>query len=174
MSKDKSLQNKELYFSVFDLWRLVSSSPIPDVEYDDIVDDSDFRPTAEQIRDNEFRSNGSAIDPDSLQYDYDAGKVIKEKVSDVVLLLRNGKLDKADVQVLNEALTNKLEKSAQDKKNADVLASEERAAKNRTAALDKALGVDQDSNKCIVCADIELLKSLRLSNNPTSVLNQNC
>lgn len=147
MAKDKSLYDKELYTSVFDSWRQVSSSAIPVVEYDDIVDDSDFRPTAEQIRDNEFRSNGSAIDPDSLQYDYEAGKVIKEKVSDVVLLLRNGKLDKSDVQVLNEALTDKLEKSVQDKKDADVLASEERATKNRTAALDKALGVNQDSDK---------------------------
>lgn len=147
MSKDKSLQGKELYSSVFDNWRSCTCKPIPEVEYDDIVDDSDFRPTAEKIRDNEFRSNGSAVDPDSLQYDYAAGKVIKEKVSDVVLYLRNGKLDKADVQVLNEALTNKLEKSAQDKKDSDFLASEERAAKNRTAALDKALGIDQDSDK---------------------------
>lgn len=147
MAKDKSLQIKELYSSFFDNWRSCTCMPIPDVEYDDIVDDSDFRPTAEQIRDNAFRSNGSAIDPDSLQYDYEAGKVIKEKVSDIVLALRNGKLDKADVQVLNEALTNKLEKSAQDKKNSDVLASEERASKNRTAALDKALGIDQDFDK---------------------------
>lgn len=147
MSKNNSLYNKGLYPSCFDTWRLVSPSAISDVQYDDIVDDSDFRPTAEQIRDNEFRSNGSALDPDSLQYDYEAGKVIKEKVSDVVLMLRNGKLDKADVQVLNEALTNKLEKSVEDKKNADVLASEELAAKNRTAALDKVLGVGQDSDK---------------------------
>lgn len=147
MAKDKSLQDKKLYTSVFDTWRQVSFSLIPDVDYDDIVDDTDFRPTAEQIRDNEFRSNGSAIDPDSLQYDYDAGKVIKEKVSDVVLLLRNGKLDKADVQVLDEVLKNKLEKSVQDKRDADVLASEELAAKNRTAALDKVLGVDHDSDK---------------------------
>lgn len=147
MVKDKFLQGNELYPSVFETWRQVLASSIPVVEYDDIVDDSDFRPTAEQIRDNAFRSNGSVIDPDSLQYDYDAGKVIKEKVSDVVLALRNGKLDKADVQVLNEALTNKLEKSVQDKKDSDVLASEKRAARNRTAALDKALGIDQDSDK---------------------------
>lgn len=147
MVKDNSLQDKKLYSSVFDNWSQFMCMPIPKVVYDDIVDDSDFRPTAERIRDNTFRSNGSAIDPDSLQYDYEAGKVIKEKVSDVVLALRNGKLDKADVQVLNELLTNKLEKSFEDKKNVDVLASEERAAKNRTAALDKALGIDQDFDK---------------------------
>lgn len=135
------------YPSGFDNWHNVNPMPIPEIHYDDIVDDSDFKPTAEQIRDNEFRSNGSALDPDSLQYDYEAGKVIKEKVSDVVLALRNGKLDKADVQVLNEVLTNKLDKSSESKKEADILASEERASKNRTAALDKVLGVNQDSSK---------------------------
>lgn len=147
MAKGKSLQDKELYFSVFDSWRFQVPKVVPYLTYDDIVDDSDFRPTAEQIRDNAFRSNGSAIDADSLQYDYEAGKVIKEKVSDVVLYLRNGKLDKADVQVLNEFFTEKLEKSVQDKKDADVLAREELAAKNRTAALDKALGIEQELDK---------------------------
>lgn len=135
------------YPSGFDNWNNVNPSPIPEIVYDDIVDDSDFKPTAEQIRDNEFRSNGSALDPDSLQYDYEAGKVIKEKVSDVVLALRNGKLDKADIQVLDNALSNKLEKSASDKRDSDVLKQEELASKNRTAALDKALGVNQDSSK---------------------------
>lgn len=134
------------YPSGFDNWHNINPSPIPEIEYDDIVDDSDFKPTAEKIRDNEFRSNGSALDPDSLQYDYEAGKVIKEKVSDVVLALRNGKLDKADIQVLDNALSNKLEKSVADKKDEDILASEERASKNRTAALDKVLGVNQESN----------------------------
>lgn len=144
----KSILNldKRLSFSVFEKdWRFLEPSPIPDINYDDIVDDSDFKPSAERIRDNQFRSNGSALDPDSLQYDYEAGKVIKEKVSDVVLALRSGKLDKADVQVLNDAISNKLQQSVEDKKNSDILASEERASKNRTAALDKALGVNQDS-----------------------------
>lgn len=142
------VKQKELvYKSVFEDWKSIKASPIPIVVYDDIVDDSDFKPTAEQIRDNEFRSNGSALDPDSLQYDYEAGKVIKEKVSDVVLALRTGKLDKADVQVLSEFLSNKLDKSVEEKKEADILASEERATKNRTLALDKVLGVDQDSKK---------------------------
>ena len=70
--------------------------PMPEQEYDDIVDDSDFKPSAERIRDNDFR--GTASGADSGLYDYEAGKPIKEKVSDVELLLRNGKLDKADVQ----------------------------------------------------------------------------
>lgn len=143
MSKN-GVNNMNKPGSIFSLWNTNIELKLPQIIYDDIVDDSDFKPTAEQIRDNDFRSNGSSSDPDSLQYDYEAGKVIKEKVSDVVLALRNGRLDKADIQVLNESISNKLEQSVEDKKNADILASEERAAKNRSAALDKALGVNQD------------------------------
>lgn len=114
------------------------------VEYDDIVDDSDFIPTAERIRNGEFSSSGST--GDIGQYDYPADEVIKEKVSDIVLLLRNGKLDKADVQVLNEALDKKMSKDHNDKVAADELAKAEKATKNRTAALDAALGVNSDDN----------------------------
>lgn len=128
-------------------WKNVKLSPIPKVDYDDIVDDSDFKPTAEKIRDQSFTSNGSASDLDSLPYDYPANEVIKEKVSDITLALRNNRLDKADVQKLNEALTGVLDKQFKDSKAEQELKNAERASKNRTAALDAALGVNQDDNK---------------------------
>lgn len=132
--------------SAFFLWKIQPEINIPVIKYDDIVDDSDFKPSAERIRDNEFRSNGDAVDASNLLYDYEAGKPIKEKVSDIQLALRTGKLDKADVQKLNELLTEKMDKNVQDKKDSDLLKSEEIASKNRSKALDKLLDVNQDSN----------------------------
>lgn len=117
---------------------------LSNVKYDDIVDDSDFIPTAERIRNGEFSSLGSTGDVG--QYDYPAGEKILEKVSDIVLLLRNGKLDKADVQLLNRVLDEKMKKDHEDKVASDELSKAEKASKNRTAALDAALGVNLEDN----------------------------
>lgn len=137
------LVDKDSWYSAFDDWSSVVPSEIPDIEYDDIVDDSDFKPTAEKIRDQSFSSNGSASDLDSLPYDYPANEVIKEKVDDITLALRNNRLDKADVQKLNEAMTFTLDKQFKDSMTSSELQAAERASKNRTAALDAALGVNQ-------------------------------
>lgn len=116
--------------------------PIPEQEYDDIVDDSDYKPTAERIRDNDFRGGAGGATDEGL-YDYDANKPINEKVSDVELLLRNGKLDKADVQKLNENLDEMLTSQAEKARDKKLLEASEQASKNRTKALDEALGVNQ-------------------------------
>lgn len=120
--------------------------PMPEQTYDDIVDDSDYKPTAERIRDNDFRGGSAA--GDTGLYDYDANKPIKEKVSDVELLLRNGKLDKADVQKLSESLDEVLSDQSKKSRENQVLKAEVQAQKNRTKALDEALGVSTlDSGK---------------------------
>lgn len=115
--------------------------PMPVQTYDDIVDDSDYKPTAERIRDNDFRGGAGAATDTGL-YDYDADKPIKEKVSDVELLLRNGKLDKADVQKLNESLDEMLSSQAEKSREKKILEASEKASKNRNAALDEMLGVN--------------------------------
>lgn len=147
-NSDKSVKLNKL-ISVFYSWNNQPVLPIPTIKYDDIVDDSDFKPSAERIRDNEFRSNGVAVDASNLLYDYEEGKPIKEKVSDIQLALRTGKLDKADVQKLNELLTKKMDKNVQDKKDSDLLKSEEQASKNRSKALDKLLDVNSDTDNKI-------------------------
>ena len=119
-------------------------NPGPQV-YDDIVDDSDFKPSAEKIRDNNFSSVGSATDPASLPYDYKAGQDINELVDDVTLALRNGKLDKADVQKLNELVTDKLTGDNKEHSVKVALEEAEKATKNREKALDNLLDVNQDS-----------------------------
>lgn len=121
--------------------------PMHHLEYDDIVDDSDFKPTAERIRDNDFRGGASGATDEGL-YDYDANKSITEKVSDVELLLRNGKLDKADVQKISESLDEVLGEQAKKTREKQIIDAEMKAQKNRTKALDEALGVSTlDSGK---------------------------
>lgn len=146
MADKKNIEKevKKSWSSAFESWKDVEFSEIPEVKYDDIVDASDFKPTAEKIRDQSFSSNGSAADLDSLPYDYPADEVIKEKVDDITLALRNNRLDKADVQKLNEAMTGVLDKQFKDSKAEKELKDAERASKNRTAALDAALGVNQE------------------------------
>lgn len=114
--------------------------PMSVQEYDDIVDDSDYKPTAERIRDNDFRG-GAGSATDTGLYDYDANKPITEKVSDVELLLRNGKLDKADVQKISDSLDEILGDQAKKSRDEKVLKAELAAQKNRTKALDEMLGV---------------------------------
>lgn len=113
--------------------------------YEDIVDDSDFKPTAEKIRDNNFNSAGSAIDPSTLPYDYPANKPINELVDDVSLALRNGKLDKADIQKLNELVSDKLLSDNKSHVAKEALKEAEKATKNREKALDNLLDVNQES-----------------------------
>lgn len=146
-SQEPDQAKKKVWASAFDSWKDVVALSIPEIVYDDIVDDSDFKPTAEKIRDQKFSSNGSSADLDSLPYDYPAYEVIKEKVDDITLALRNGRLDKADVQKLNEAMTGVLDKQFKDSKASSELKAAELASKNRTAALDAALGVNQPDEK---------------------------
>lgn len=63
------------------------------------VDESNFRPDAEQVRALKFNpAGGIAASP---VYDYDDGKVPKDdKVTDTIVALRSGRLDKADVDKL--------------------------------------------------------------------------
>lgn len=137
-------ENKQ--HSVFHDWQNETVWNPGKLVYEDIVDDSDFKPTAEKIRDGAFSSNGSAVDANSLPYDYKANESITHLVDDVSLALRNGKLDKADIQRLNELVTDKMVKDNQDKSAKDALKSAEKATKNREKALDNILNVNQDVN----------------------------
>ena len=63
-------KENEIQHSAFNDWQNEEVWVPGPQTYDDIVDDSDFKPTAEKIRDNNFNSSGSATDPSTLPYDY--------------------------------------------------------------------------------------------------------
>lgn len=114
-------------------------------EWDKIVDDSNFRTTSEIKRD--MIASGNVGVGEKGLYDYDSEqKITKENVvSDIELALRNGKLDKADVQKLRELSDKSAQEEINQTKESKLLSDAEKASKNRTAAIDKMLEVNQDS-----------------------------
>lgn len=117
------------------------------IKYDDIVDRSNFRTTAETKRD--AIAVGKIGAGEKGIYDYEAGQEIpkgKERITEIELLLRNNKLDKADVQKLKELFDQKANKDITTESEKQALEAENQAAKNRTAALDKMLGTNQNES----------------------------
>lgn len=107
--------------------------------YDDIVDRSQFKSTAEQKRAMQASNQGAG---DKGLYDYEAGEEIptgKNRITDTELMLRTGKLDKADVQKLKTIA----EAEASDTIEKAKLEKADRENKNRTEALDKLIGANQ-------------------------------
>lgn len=116
-------------------------------EYDDIVDDSNFRRDSEKIRDMLVSGTVGSIEKGLYDYQEDE-KITKDNVvSDIEIAIRSGQLDKADVQKLKEALDSKIVADKQEADDKQLLEAERQAQKNRTKALDKQLGVNQDSHE---------------------------
>lgn len=119
---------------------------IPPVEYDDIVDTSHFRLSRDMKRD--LVVSGNVGSGEQGLYDYQGDdKITKDNlVTDTELLLRSGKLDKADVQKLRD-LADKSVSSDLEVKNAKAaLDKAEQASHNRLAKVDEMLGVNESSS----------------------------
>lgn len=92
------------------------------------TDKSSFRPDAEQVRAMKFNPLGESTTP---LYDYADGKVPDDDpISDVILAIRSGRLDRADVD--------QIKKSLLDHAKFDAEASH---ASEIVKAMDKALGI---------------------------------
>ena len=117
---------------------------LPKVNYDDIVDRSNFHPDEDLLR---SVSKGQ-VSMNVGSYDYDDNKVPfsdKDTVSPVIVALRNNKLDKADVQKLKsqiEDFSSKESSSAIEKKNLEKL---DKINKSRQDYLDSVMGFDSSA-----------------------------
>lgn len=82
-----------------------------------VVDDADFLPDSELVRALRVSGSGSS---DNLLYDYDDGVVPEnDTVTSEVLALRSGRLDKAEVQTMKDALVRSgIDLAKQDKSDA--------------------------------------------------------
>lgn len=88
-----------------------------------VVDDADFLPDSELVR--ALRVSGSGAS-DNLLYDYDDGVVPEnDTVTNEVLALRSGRLDKAEVQTMKDAL---------------IRSGVDMAKQDKTDAINKAIG----------------------------------
>lgn len=113
------------------------------IRYDDILDTSDFKPSRELIRD---RSGSNSGEIEQGLYDYKKGTKITEenRVTEIEMALRNGKLDKADIQKLNKLLEENLKEQGEEAKEKQELEKAEKASKNRQKKLDEMLDVNQE------------------------------
>lgn len=106
------------------------------VNFDTVVnvtDPSQYRPDAEQVRALKFSPQGSGVTP---IYDYPDGEVPQDDtVTDELVALRQGKLDKAEVEALKDSIISSA-KSENDKK----------LEEKRLEKLDSLLGVDKSDN----------------------------
>lgn len=131
----------------FNRWTKIKSNYLTQkIDYDNIVDKSHFRTTAEIKRD--AIAEGKIGAGTKGLYDYQEGEEIAEeraRITELELLLRAGKLDKADVQKLKEMFNDKAEKDIAEKRTEEALKAENKAQKNRTEALDKILGTNQNT-----------------------------
>lgn len=100
-----------------------------------VTDKSQYRPDAEAVRSLKFNPAGG--DGSVPMYDYPDGKVTKDKeVSQLVVAIRSGRFDKAELAMLQESII------------AQAKADNEKAHMDKVAAaLDKSLGINSDNAK---------------------------
>lgn len=136
-----ALTTKQYYGSIsrigFSAWKALKSP-----EYDDIVDKTDFRPDAETVR----GSSISSLPAMKGVFDYEDGKVTSDKTpSDIIMALREGRLDKADLPAIESQLKEEIrneQNELQKKADEAALAS---ISKARQEYLDSLTGFDKNS-----------------------------
>lgn len=136
-----ALITKQYYSSIsrvgFSAWEAFKA-PV----YDDIVDKSEFRPDAEIVRGVSI----SSIPAMKGVFDYEDGEVTAEKTpSDIIMALREGRLDKADLPGIESQLRKEIQNEQDElQKKADeaALASISKARQNY---LDSLTGFDKNS-----------------------------
>ena len=110
--------------------------------YDDIVDKTEFRPDAETVR----GASISSLPAMKGVFDYEDGKVTADKTpSDIIMALREGRLDKADLPAIESQLKEEIQNeqnTLQKKADEAALAS---IAKARQDYLDSLTGFDKNS-----------------------------
>lgn len=136
-----ALVTKQYYGSIsrvgFSAWKSFK----PPV-YDDIVDRTEFRPDAETVR----GSSISSIPAMKGVFDYEDGEVTADKTpSDIIMALREGRLDKADLPRIESQLREEIQNEQdelQRKADEAALASITKARQNY---LDSLTGFDKNS-----------------------------
>lgn len=111
--------------------------------YDDIVDKTEFRPDSENVR--SARASGGAMSGGGL-YDFPDGVVPdSDGVTKEIIALRNGKLDKAEVQALKDQTDKALKNAVSEAKEKKLLEQKEALIEARQSYLDDLSGFSADS-----------------------------
>lgn len=105
---------------------------IPEVNYDDVVDRSTFRPDSESVRQSVL--SGSGFGAQGVYDDPDIPP------SDLEVSIRSGKLDKAEVGQILAKKTEAAKKTIDENRKKAIADEKERIVEARQEFLDKATG----------------------------------
>ena len=110
-------------------------------DFERVVDDSDFVPTAKVKRDKIATGH---VGGDRGLYDSDELKD-GERRTDIELALRSGVMDKADVQKIASQAASDAERSAAKQREKNALELEQKRIESRQNKLDELLDVNQET-----------------------------
>lgn len=117
------------------------------IVYDDIVDDKDFSKLKQQKRLERLSQEGAGASSGSPQYDFEKGKKRShDKVSDSMLALRSGKLDKADVQEIQKHIASELQEDLSKSEREQAEKDQKEVSRQRQEHLDSITGFKPESN----------------------------
>lgn len=134
------------------IWRdddLSLSVPRPKIKYDNIVDDKDFAALKSSNRLSRLNQEGAGQGKGKGVYDYQKGKIpdFNKTVSDDIIALRSGLLDKADVDTIKRALENQNSKDLDRMEKERIQNKLDEISRQRQEFIDKELGFSPTSNE---------------------------
>lgn len=144
-STDASEPFNRCYLSYPSRMGSFSFVPLSEPEYSDIVRKDDFRPDSESIR--ALRTSPATAAGSTPQYDYDHPVSFSSGnlKSEIELLVRSGKLDKADIQTLEEAVKKDYDNAKLSEEKAEAAKKKADLDELRQANTDKLLGFDSSA-----------------------------
>lgn len=124
--------------------------PVPNIQYDDIVDDTDFRHLKEQNRLTRLSQEGAGQGQGNGVFDFDESHRPSErdfdKIPDGVVALREGRLDKADVDVLKKMSESKAARDLESLENEKSSRKQKEISRQRQEFMDARMGFSPESN----------------------------
>lgn len=124
--------------------------PSPKIKYDDIVDDTDFRHLKEQNRLTRLSQEGAGQGQGNGVFDFDESHKSSDRdfdeIPDGVIALREGRLDKADVDTLKKMSESKAVKDLESLENEKSSRKQKEISQKRQEFMDAQMGFSPESN----------------------------
>lgn len=117
----------------------------PVVNYDDIVEKSDFAHLKEQNRIQRLSQEGAGQSSGAGLYDFPKGDFSKPDPDDALVALRSGRLDKADVSEIQRVLERISTENLSELEAQKVKELKEKVSQERQEFVDKELGFSPTS-----------------------------
>lgn len=124
--------------------------PASKIKYDDIVDDTDFRHIKEQNRLTRLSQEGAGQGQGNGVFDFDENHKSSNRdfdaVPDGVIALREGRLDKADVDVLKKVSEERAARDLKSLNDEKTSRKQKEISRQRQEFMDAQMGFSPESN----------------------------